>query len=126
MKDEKQGWLSVLGAVVVLYWGAYFMVRFFTVVKRGTLVVFIIICIIVGLLIRMIFRWVAKKFVAPIVDGMGDHISEQPLPFFVKGQVRRRKLDVTRSSNFVSDSIGTKYKRQVRGILRKKKKKGGR
>lgn len=45
------------------------------------------------------------------------------LPFFVKGQVRRRKLDMTRKSNFLADSIGEKGKRAIGGILRLKKKK---
>lgn len=47
---------------------------------------------------------------------------QNALPFFVKGQVRRRKLDMTRKSNFLADSIGDKAKRTIGGILRVKRK----
>lgn len=127
MNEEGHSWESILGVIVVLYWGVYFMVKFFTFVKEDTLVLFLFFCVIVGLLMRFVIRWVKREIVLPtlpVEDGTVP--KDQPLPFFVKGQVRRRKLDLTRSSNFIKDSVSTKQKRQLSGILRKRKKKGGR
>lgn len=53
----------------------------------------------------------------------GANYKGKALPFFVKGQVRRRKLDVTRKDNFLVDSIGEKGRRAIGGILRLKRKK---
>jgi len=130
MKDEGKGsWSSMVGAGVVLYWCVFFAFRFIASAGKDSLVLLLIFCLLLGLVIRYIMRWVARNIVTPALpdkDGESFTISSsQPLPFFVKGQVRRRKLDVTRSSNFIKDSIDTKRKRQLSGILRTKKKRGG-
>jgi len=65
--------------------------------------------------VNLLLKTVGKKKSAKHQQGV--------LPFFVKGQVRRRKLDMTRKSNFLKDSIGEKGKRAVGGILRLKRKK---
>lgn len=65
--------------------------------------------------INLLFKFTGKK--------KGAKYKQSVLPFFVKGQVRRRKLDMTRKSNFLVDSIGEKGKRAIGGILRLKRKK---
>jgi hypothetical protein len=126
MNEGGRSWTSMMGAVVMLYWGAYFGLRFLAWVRDDKVIWFLLVCFMVGILIRALNRVVTSESGIQENFFRDDEHSTEPLPFFVKGQVRRRKLDLTRSSNFIKDSVSTKQKRQMSGILRKRKKKGGR
>lgn len=122
MKEGGQSSSSMLGAVLVLYWILYFGLQFVAWAKGKSVLWLVVICLVAGALLRVVTKWMKEELGGFVLPEEDSHSSTEPLPFFVKGQVRRRKLDLTRASNFIKDSVGTKHKRQMRGILRKKKK----
>ena len=124
MKKDEGSWSSIVWLAVLLYFGGFFTLKFFTWLGEGGFIWFLVGCFAVGSLYKGVMKWVDRELFG-VLDTFhsGDGDSSEPLPFFVKGQVRRRKLDLTRSSNVVADSANTKRKRQTRGLLRLRKKK---
>lgn len=127
MKQEKDNsWISILWLGVVLYFCGCFVLKLFVWFGEGGMTWFLIGCVAVGLIYKGLMLWLDKKLTTLFDYSPKPEVTSpktEPLPFFVKGQVRRRKLDLSRSSNVVADSAGTKRKRQLHGIFRMKRKK---
>jgi len=125
-KDD-DSWLSLgcLGAVI--YWGFFLLLRVLDASPSYGLVYFVVGTFVLIRLVKIGKKILLKKWLGifPVTFEEEHKVgksSDKSLPFFVQGQVRRRKLDLTRSSNVISDSVGTKIKRQRQGIFGSKKK----
>ena len=124
-KRDDSSWVSLGIVLVAMYWGCYFAIRLVQWLGGDGLFVFAMTCVVVGFVYRGALRWSDKRIGLLFSDDFSDkskNNQDVPLPFFVKGQVRRRKLDLTRSSNFIRDNVQTKRKRQVGGLFRLKRK----
>lgn len=128
-EENLDSWISLVWLGVCVYWVLYFLLEFIGMVPEYGLAYFVLGTIVLVLLFKWGKKWMFRKWLGIFPESMEAKSVESlespdtSLPFFVRGQLRRRKLDLTRKSNFISDSVSTKTKRQRQGIFGIKKKK---
>lgn len=125
-EKDTDSWLSLVWLGVCVYWGLYFLMGVLDLAPNYGLLYFTVGAIVFILLSKLGKKWLIKKWLGIFPEAQEAVPVKRPkgmLPFFVKGQLRRRKLDLTRKSNFITDNLGTKLKRQRQGIFGSKKKK---